>query len=453
MGDTISLTTEEQRRGRILAHLVGGDLTIEEAAEWLGVSVRHAWRLWARFLDEGPAALAHGNRGRANPRRIDEATRERVVELATSDDYQGANDSHLTELLAAREGITLSRPSVRRILRAAGVASPVRRRAPRHRSRRERMPREGMLVQVDGSHHDWLEGRGPWLTLVGAIDDATSEFLFATFRDEEDSAGYLQLLRDIAREHGLPGALYRDRHASLEPPSTRQPPPGLAVADGTRPTHVGRALETLGIGSIGANSPQAKGRIERGWGTAQGRLPIELRLAGAVDRASAEPVLADWLPRYNAAFGGRRPPTPSRPGAPCPRGSTSMPSVPSATSGSWPTTRPCASAGSCSTCPDRAVVAASRAGGSRCASSSMAASSWPMDRGSSSPPRRTWTPDGCAISRRPASRSGTSHRPGAARHRAILHHRTTPGVGRRQARSSSPSGEQSGDCQDHRPVD
>lgn len=303
MGDTISLTTEEQRRGRILAHLVAHDLTIDEAAELLGVSVRHAWRLRSAFLALGPAALAHGNRGRANPRRIDEATRARVVGLATSDDYAGANDSHLTELLAAREGIALSRPSVRRILRAAGVASPVRRRPPRHRSRRERMPREGMLVQVDGSRHDWLEGRGPWLTLVGAIDDATGRFLFATFRDEEDTAGYLQLVRDVARRHGLPEALYRDRHGSLEPPSTRQPAPGLAVADGTKPTHVGRALVELGIGSIAAGSPQAKGRVERGWGTAQGRLPIELRLAGAVDRAGADAVLADWLPRFNAAFG------------------------------------------------------------------------------------------------------------------------------------------------------
>ena len=102
MGDTISLTTEEQRRGRILAHLVAGDLTIEEAAAWLGVSVRQAWRLRARFLAEGPAALAHGNRGRASPRRIERALRARVVELATSDDYRGANDSHLTELLAER---------------------------------------------------------------------------------------------------------------------------------------------------------------------------------------------------------------------------------------------------------------------------------------------------------------------------------------------------------------
>jgi transposase len=302
MGDTISLTIEEQRRGRVLTHLVAGELTVDETAELLGVSVRHAWRLRAAFLAEGPAALAHGNRGRPSGRRIDEAIRQRIVNLAEGDAYRGVNDSHLTELLAEREGIGLSRPSVRRILRAAGVRSPRTRRAPRHRSRRERMPREGMLLQVDGSRHDWLEGRGPWLTLVGAIDDATGAFVAGTFRDQEDTAGYLRLLRDVASRHGLPEALYRDRHGSLEHPSARRPPPELSVADGIGPTHVGRALAELGIGSIAAGSPQAKGRIERGWGTAQGRLVIELRLAGAVDRASAEPVLAAWLPRFNARF-------------------------------------------------------------------------------------------------------------------------------------------------------
>lgn len=301
MGDMISLTSEEQRRGRILAHLVRGDLTIEQTAAWLGVSERQAWRLRARFLEEGPAALAHGNRGRVSPHRIERALRDRVAELARSDDYRGANDSHLTELLAEREGIVLSRPSVQRILREAGIPSARPRRAPRHRSRRERMPRAGMLVQVDGSRHDWLEGRGPWLTLVGAVDDATSALVFATFRDEEDSAGYLQLVRDVARAHGLPEAIYRDRHASLEPAAARRPE-GLALAEHVMPTHVGRALAELGIGSIAAGSPQAKGRAERAWGTAQDRLPLELRLAGADDRASAEPVLAAFVPRYNERF-------------------------------------------------------------------------------------------------------------------------------------------------------
>jgi transposase len=302
MRETIELTIEEQRRGRTLARLVAGQLTIEAASAAMGVSVRHAWRLRRRYLAEGAAALAHGNRGRPSPRRIRTDARDRVVAHAKGD-YRGANDSHLTELLAEREGLVLSRVTVRRILRDAGLPSPRTRRAPRHRSRRERMPREGMLLQLDGSRHDWLDGRGPWLTLVGAIDDATGTFVGATFRDEEDTAGYLQLLRDIARVHGLPEAVYRDRHASFETPRARQPTPELRLADRRRPTQVGRALAELGIDSIPAASPQAKGRIERGWGTAQGRLVLELRLAGAVDRVSAERVLADFVPRFNARFG------------------------------------------------------------------------------------------------------------------------------------------------------
>lgn len=303
MRTPIGITIDEAQRGLILAHLVGGDLTVEEAALLLGISVRHVWRLRARFLAAGPAALAHGNRGRPSPRRIDDALRARIVELARDARYRGANDSHLAELLAEREDVCVSRPSLQRILRAAGLASPRPRRSPRHRSRRERMPRLGMLLQLDGSRHDWLEGRGPWLTLVGAVDDATSRLVSATFRDEEDSAGYLWLMRDIGRHHGLPLAIYRDRHSAFEASHTRQPEEELRVADRRSPTQVGRALGELGIRSIAASSPQAKGRVERGWGDRPGPPVIELRLAGAVDRTSAEPVLADFLPRYNDRFG------------------------------------------------------------------------------------------------------------------------------------------------------
>lgn len=302
--DDITLTPEEQRRGAILAQQTAGMLAIEEAAALMGVSVRQAWRLRARYLRDGPAVLAHGNRGRSSGRRVGDDLRSRVVALAKDARYRGAGDSHLAELLADHHGIVLSRPTVRRILREAGVGTPFPRRAPRHRSRRERLPRVGMLLQVDGSRHGWLEDRGPWLSLVGAVDDATSTLVAATFRDEEDTAGYLWLLADIARRHGLPLALYRDRHAALETPRRRgRPQDDPWPVDPRRPTHVGRAMEALGIGSIVAGSPQAKGRVERGWGTLQHRLRIELRLAGATDRASADAVLADYLPRFNARFG------------------------------------------------------------------------------------------------------------------------------------------------------
>ena len=144
------MTTIEQRRAWVLTKVMAGEVEVGEAAALLGLSVRSVWRLKRRFSEEGPAGLVHGNRGRVSPRRIDEPTRDQVRGFARGR-YDGANDSHLAELLAEREGITLSRISVRRILRAAGIASRRRRRAPRHRSRRDRMPQAGMLLQTDGS--------------------------------------------------------------------------------------------------------------------------------------------------------------------------------------------------------------------------------------------------------------------------------------------------------------
>jgi hypothetical protein len=164
------------------------------------------------------------------------------------------------------------------------------------------MPQEGLLLQTDGSRHDWLEGRGPRLTLVGAIDDATGRMTAATFRDQEDVAGYLIVLRETVRRHGVPLALYRDRHTLFETPRSSLQTLEEQLADTRTPTQLGRALAELGITSIAARSPQAKGRIERAWGTFQDRLVTELRLAGAVDREGAERVLTAFLPKFNRRF-------------------------------------------------------------------------------------------------------------------------------------------------------
>jgi transposase len=300
--ETITMSATEQRRAWVLNRLGRAELTTREAAGLLGLSERQVWRIRRAFEVGGPAGLVHANRGRQSRRRTDPAVAQRVVELALGR-YAGINDCQLTELLAEHDGLELGRVTVRRILRAAGIASPRRRRPPRHRSRRERMPKEGLLLQLDGSRHDWLEGRGPWLTLVGAIDDATGTVPAATFRDQEDAAGYLELLRTIVRRKGIPIAVYRDRHGIFEP--VTEPTRGREPGDdrGRSLSQVGRALVELGVESIAAGSPQAKGRIERLWGTYQDRLVAELRLAGAQDRASANRVLAAFLPRFNRRFG------------------------------------------------------------------------------------------------------------------------------------------------------
>ena len=218
------------------------------------------------------------------------------------------------------EELALDRTTVRRILLAAGVTSPRPRRAPRHRSRRERLPQEGMLLQADGSRHDWLEGRGPWLTLVGAIDDATGTVPWAVFRDQEDAHGYLLLLREIVRTKGIPWALYVDRHGIFKksthaPLRLEEELAGWPAADPGRPG----ASRSSAIEHISALSPQAKGRIERLWGTFQDRLVAELRLAGATTLPAANQVLGPFLRPSTPASPSRRPTPRGLPAAPARR--------------------------------------------------------------------------------------------------------------------------------------
>ena len=278
-----------------------GRITAREACEVLGLSLRHVRRILATYRKEGAAALAHGNRGRKAHNALDDGLQRRVLELAQST-YAGCNTQHFTELLAEREGIAVSRSAVRLILLRAGLSSPRKRRPPRHRSRRERYPREGMLLQIDGSRDDWLEGRGPYLSLIGAIDDATGKVPFALFRDQEDAQGYTLLLRHIVEDQGIPEALYHDGHGIFE--RSRREPESLEeqLAGRRKPTQFGRMMEELAIISITSRSPQAKGRIERLWGTFQDRLKSELRIAGATNGREANPVLWDFLPRYNRRF-------------------------------------------------------------------------------------------------------------------------------------------------------
>ena len=180
------MNQQEQARIQVLNSVLEYHLPIAQAAEIMGISERHTKRLLAAYRRDGPAALAHGNRGRRPHNAVPEATATAVVKLA-SNHYAGANHSHFTELLQEREGIDLSRPTVRRILVKAGLGSPRSRRSQQHRFRRKRMPQEGMLVQIDGSHHPWLGDRAPPFTLLIAVDDATGTVDNALFCEKEDA--------------------------------------------------------------------------------------------------------------------------------------------------------------------------------------------------------------------------------------------------------------------------
>lgn len=299
MKEEVTLNLKEQKRLLVLNELLAGRMTGQEAAEVLGLSLRHTRRLIAAYRREGAAVLAHGNRGKGSHRRTPEAVEEEIVTLAKGL-YHDYNNCHFAEELEERHDILVSSSTVHRIRQRHGLPSPRKRRVPRHRRRRERYPQAGMLLQVDGSQHDWLEGRGPWLTLHAAIDDATNEVPWAVFRETEDATGYALLIHHISQTHGLPLALYADRHTIFQNPKQATIEEQLA---GLEPrSHLGHLLRSLDIHLIGARSPQAKGRIERLFRTLQDRLVKELRRAGADTLDEANVVLRKYLPRFNRRF-------------------------------------------------------------------------------------------------------------------------------------------------------
>ena len=264
------MTQQEQARLQILNNLLAGYMTTEQAATLMGVSARHTRRMLAAYREDGADALAHGNRGRRPANATPNALATDVIRLARSR-YAGVNHTHLSELLREREGIDIGRDTLRKILTNAGVNSPRRRRPPKHRVRRQRMPREGMLIQVDGSYHRWLGEDGPQFTLLLAVDGATGVVVNALFCELENTHSYFLLMWGLIRNCGIPTALYADRHAVF-----KYTPPSEAAA---APTQFSRAMDELGVQLIFARSPQAKGRVERMAGTFQDRLVTELRLA------------------------------------------------------------------------------------------------------------------------------------------------------------------------------
>ncbi|MGH8768686.1 MAG: ISNCY family transposase [Burkholderiales bacterium] len=295
------MSQKELSRVAVIAPCLKGTTSVRRAAALLQLSPRQVKRLKQKFRSGGAAAMAHAGRGRASPRRTPAPVRQRILHLARTT-YVGFNDHHLTEKLREVEGLRIGRETLRQFLRAAGIGPPRKRRPPAHRQRRPRRLREGEMLQVDGSPHDWLEGRGPQITLLGFQDDATGKVAGAEFFSSESAYGYFRVFRGVLRRYGVPLSLYGDRcgvfvrnddHWTVEE----------ELAGRQHPTQFGRALEQLGVTFIPANSPQAKGRIERLWGVFQDRLRSELRLAGAADLETANQVLRRFLPDYNRRFG------------------------------------------------------------------------------------------------------------------------------------------------------
>ena len=295
--DRVVMSVKELRRVHVLHYALEKKITQGQAGEALGLTARHIRRLLPRVEQEGDKGLAHRGRGKPSNRRMPEQVKTKVLGLYARR-YADFGPTLAAEKLAERHGITISDETLRLWLREQGVDHFTRRTRP-HRAWRERKPHVGELVQLDGSHHDWFEGRGPRYVLMAYIDDASSR-VYARFYDYEGTIPAMDSFQRYVRQYGIPLAVYADRHTTYQSPASPTVDEQLA---GVKPTsQFGRALGELGVELIPAHSPQAKGRVERLFHTFQDRVIKKMRLAGMATIDEANRFLESYLPLYNRRF-------------------------------------------------------------------------------------------------------------------------------------------------------
>ena len=293
------MSRKERDRMRIMAGVKAKELSQVQAAELMGLGYRQAKRVWRRYQDEGDAGLVHRLRGKSGVRCKPTALRTEVLQLCAEDRYADFGPTLMAKELE-KQGIVVDHDTVRRWLLVAGKRT-VRRRRQQHRQWRERKPCFGAMVQLDGSHHDWFEGRRAKCVLMVLVDDATNQ-LRARFGEEETTRASYDAFEGWVRQNGLPGSLYVDRDSIYRCEGQASVADQLA---GREPqTQFGRAMAQLGVELILAHSPQAKGRVERMNGVLQDRLVKALRLAGISDLESANRFLEEtFLGEFNRRFG------------------------------------------------------------------------------------------------------------------------------------------------------
>lgn len=294
----VRLTMGEKKKLEAIQMVMDGKIGVYEAGMVLGRTIRTIYRLLRRVRERGVEGVIHGNRGNQHATRFKDALKEKILKLVRGK-YKDINDTHLVEILAREDKIEVSREWLRQKLRAADIGPKRKRRKARYRSRRERKEAFGMMIQIDASNHDWLEGRGPKMALLGGIDDATG-FVWAQFEDSETTWGYLRLIRQIVLSHGIPLSLYSDRHMIFHSPKE---PNIIEQMQNVRPrTQFGRAMDELGTEIIPAYSAPAKGRIEKLWNTFQDRLIVEMRLKDIGTKDEANIFLQEYLKDFNQRF-------------------------------------------------------------------------------------------------------------------------------------------------------
>lgn len=294
----VAMTLREQKRLRVVEQAIEKKITQAEAGEMLDLSERQIRRLVKKVRREGTRGVIHGSRGRGSNRKIADAVRSRVLGLY-GEKYWDFGPTFASEKLLELDGIKIGRETLRCWLLEEGLWQR-RRRRRKHRQWRERKVCCGEMVQMDGSHHDWLEGRGPRLVLIAYIDDATNR-VFARFYDDEGTLSAMDSFRGYVRQHGVPQSVYLDKLPTYKAKRKLTVEEELAGVSAPK-SQFERALRELGVVVIHAHSPQAKGRIERGFGTLQDRLVKELRLAGVRTKDEANAFLERYLPGHNERF-------------------------------------------------------------------------------------------------------------------------------------------------------
>ena len=297
--DIFMMKRKEIKRYQVIQKVLGREINQQEAAEYLRITDRQVRRIVKRVREEGECGVIHQLRGQDGNRTIKISFKKKVLELYEKN-YGDFGPTLASEKLKEREGIEVHDETLRLWLIKAGLWQEDKQKAKKDRTRRERKDHIGEMTQMDGSHHDWLESRGPKLVLMGYIDDATNDF-YGEFHDYEGTIPAMGGLKGYIKENGLPRIIYLDKHSTYKN-NQKEKYTNWPFRDEKELTQFGRACKELGIELIFANSPQAKGRIERVFKTLQDRLVKELRLANAKMLEEANVVLRKYLPIFNQKF-------------------------------------------------------------------------------------------------------------------------------------------------------
>ena len=298
----ISLTREQHVKLDVINKAIAGFITVKEASEKLGKSERQIQRLKKEVRENGPAALIHKNTERKPTNTISKEVKAKILKIRETSGYSNSNFQHFNELLETKHGITISYSCLYRLLKSENIISPKKRRRFKPHKRRKRRPQAGELIQMDASPHFWLDNE-TMTELHGGIDDATGQVVGLYLCKNECMLGYHEVMRRMIGTYGIPEAVYADRHTIFRSPiadkaNETEYKKGTKVHE----TQFGRALSELGIQIIAARSPQAKGRIERLWGTLQSRLPVEFAINNITDMDAANKFLESYIFAFNSEF-------------------------------------------------------------------------------------------------------------------------------------------------------